>query len=143
VRNVHSSRTHHHYLLRDNIIPASGIFPLYVYVLHDIIWDMHQHLLQKYSENQKLFWEFGLRAIIVVFCTLLALAFPVYGKENGIPVALTVPLLLWGFPAIVELALCWQVKDFGPYKCALWKDISLILMAVICFAFAICYQVAG
>lgn len=104
-------------------------FALQCYVPIQIIWDNYMSEKIKNSAGSTRY-NLLLRVVTTIFTFLVAAAVPELGLFISLFGAFCLSILGLAFPALMELCVLWPDK-LGPFKWIMWKDIGLVIFALI------------
>ncbi|KAG7209493.1 hypothetical protein KM043_015578 [Ampulex compressa] len=104
--------------------------PIQCYVAIDIVWNDY---LSSYLEKNsyKLFWEYVVRALIVILTSLLAIAIPQLELFISLFGALCLSALGLAFPAIIQLCTFWKTMNRTERTIMTAKNMSLVLFGLL------------
>ena len=114
------------------VIFSAAVFISYAlqcYVPISIIWENYVSEKIRTSETSTRY-QYVLRFVTTVFTFLVAAAVPELGLFISLFGAFCLSILGLAFPAIMELCVLWPDK-LGPLKWVMWKDIGLVIFALI------------
>lgn len=104
-------------------------FALQCYVPIQIIWDNYMSEKIRTSESSTKY-NLLLRIVTTIFTFLVAAAVPELGLFISLFGAFCLSILGLAFPALMELCVLWPDK-LGRFKWIMWKDIGLVIFALI------------
>ncbi|KAK7789394.1 hypothetical protein R5R35_006941 [Gryllus longicercus] len=108
-------------------------YPINNFVMYDLIWELNlKGMMRGYPKSKQTLASFGVRLALVLISTTLAVALPEFLVCEAFAHSLTVPLLVLGFPAMIELCLLWEVGDYGRFHYALIRDLLMVAFALYC-----------
>ncbi|KAG6462275.1 proton-coupled amino acid transporter-like protein pathetic [Manduca sexta] len=107
-------------------------FGLNFWVACDVMWF---YLKSRHEPKKHWLWERVYRAVLVVFITIVAAAFPNVTKFIGLIGSFCLSNLGFIYPAFIELSLDWEDPGPGVFYWRLWKFVVIFLWGlVLCIA---------